>query len=591
MNGPEKPSPAKIWLIDDKDLSFQGTAIRSHETDSGIKTATSNSLPDYCVMLDHDRTTDSAILTDESKPDDDFGALRPGGALNLLSWEAFALLSQYAGVGLVYGVFAALQYPLFQNYLHMEGYQTASYNVLTALGWSSKIFFGILSDCFPIFGYQRRPYMVLGWAICGTCCALMAVTPFPKPYYGKAELVRVPKANMTADDLAFINVDAPTSGGFFIVMSMVASLGYVMADVAADAMVVQYAQREPAAIRGRVQTAIYLTRDSFSMIPMLLVGFCMNDFKYGGTFSWSMSPNLVYAILVVPCVLAAYSAFSLMVEDKVEHVPLRDYLGSAWMLLQQRVVWQIAAFKFINTILAGYTSTLTDPVSSLWVHVQPIINTTFQIVYQLIRVVTMFTIGRYALSWDWRATIAACTVILVVMDTAINYAAIWDVQRNQYLQNVVASLEALPSAAVFLFGGYLLVEIPDVGNEALVYALMTSCQNLATPLSTVLAKTVDSFFDARLADIQRDDTTVRWQVTYSFTAAALFKLASLAFLGLMPRQKAYVQVLKRTGSLSPVAAAIVLVVFFGGYFYNLTTNILSVFPSTSCLRVAGGKGC
>ncbi|KAF0714191.1 Aste57867_3996 [Aphanomyces stellatus] len=396
---------------------------------------------------------------------------------------------------------------------------------------------------------------------------------------------------MTAEDLKHINADAPSSGGFFIVMSMFASLGYVLADVAADAMVVQYAQREPAAIRGRVQTAIYLTRDSCSMIPMLIVGFCMNDFKYGGTFSWSISPNIVYGFLVVPCVLAAYSAFALMVEERVERVPLRDYLGSAWMLLQQRVVWQICAFKFINTLFWGYNSTLMDPVSSLWVHVQPIVNTSFQIVYQLVRVVSMFAIGRYALNWDWRATIAWCTVLLVVMDTALYYVAVWDIVRDQYFQSIISSLEAVPTACIFLFGGYLLVEIAEVGNEGLVFALLTTCSNLATPLSTVLAKTVDSFFMARLSDIQRDDNAVRWEVSYSFIAAASFKLFSLVFLVLMPRQKAYVHVLKRTGSLSTPAAAIVLIVFVAGYVYNLTTNILSIYPSTSCLRIAGGKGC
>ncbi|KAF0714572.1 Aste57867_3807 [Aphanomyces stellatus] len=522
---------------------------------------------------------------------DDYGALRPGGALDLLSWEAFGLLSQYAGVGILYGVFSALHYPLFQNYLHMEGYQTASYSVLVWLGWSSKIFFGILSDCFPIFGFKRRPYMVIGWTLCGTCCALMAVTPFPKPYYGKASLVHVPKANMTAEDLKFINLEAPSSGGFFIIMSMLASLGYVLADVAADAMVVQYAQREPAAIRGRVQTAIYFTRDTFSMVPTLLVGLCMNDFKYGGTFSWGIEPNLVYAILVVPCVLAAYSAMALMVEDQVEPVHFHDYMQNAWRLLQKRVVWQIFGFKFLNTLFYGYNSTLSDPVSSVWIRVQPIVSTGFQIASQLVRVGAMYGIGRFALSWDWRVTIAVSTVVLVSLHSFSYYLAIWNVVRNQYILSPIQMLEAVPSACIFLFGGFLLVEIPDVGNEALVFALMTSCQNLANPLSTVLAKTVDSFFMARLSDIQRDDTTVRWQVTYSFVAAAAFKLFSLVFLVLMPRQKAYVQILKRTGSLSRVAAATVLVVFFSGYIYNLTTNILSVIPSTSCLRIAGGKGC
>ncbi|CAK5029946.1 unnamed protein product, partial [Aphanomyces euteiches] len=140
--------------------------------------------------------------------------------------------------------------------------------------------------------------MVLGWAICGVCCLVMAILPFPAPYYGQPGLSSL--ANLTAEQRKFINEGAPTSANLFIVLSMVASLGYVMADVAADAMVVQYAQREPAAIRGRVQTAIYFTRDSFTMVPMLVVAFCMNDYKYGGSFSWSIGPNVVYAGLTIP---------------------------------------------------------------------------------------------------------------------------------------------------------------------------------------------------------------------------------------------------------------------------------------------------
>ncbi|CAK4244151.1 unnamed protein product [Aphanomyces euteiches] len=73
--------------------------------------------------------------------------------------------------------------------------------------------------------------------------------------------------------------------------------------------------------------------------------------------------------------------------------------------------------------------------------------------------------------------------------------------------------------------------------------------------------------------------------------AAAFKLGSLAFLVLLPRQKEYVQVLKRTGSLSKLAGGLVVFLFLLGYAYNLTTNLLSIYPSTSCLRIAGGKGC
>ncbi|CAK4128970.1 unnamed protein product [Aphanomyces euteiches] len=354
----------------------------------------------------------------------------------------------------------------------MEGYQSQSYKVLISLGWASKIFFGILTDCLPIFGCKRRPYMVLGWAICGLCCLIMAITKFPDPYYGKPGLRGL--NNLTAEQLKYINDDAPTSADLFIVLSMIASLGFVMANVAADAMVVQYAQREPIAIHGRIQTAIYFTRDTFMMVPMLVVGFCMNDYKYGGPFSWRIGPNALYAGLTIPCLVGVYAAFALIVEEKAVSMTFRQYLHDLWELLQLRVVWQICAFKFFNLIFGSYISTLADPISSIWVHVQPLVATSFAIVAQFVRVVVMFIIGKYALSWDWRITMAISTVILVVMDTFIRTVAIWDVYRNQYFQNVRIALESIPNAFIFLFGTYVIVEIVQIGNEGTVYALVGS---------------------------------------------------------------------------------------------------------------------
>ncbi|KAG9403272.1 hypothetical protein AC1031_005918 [Aphanomyces cochlioides] len=568
------PGQPKIWLLPPNETEQSIQLSGTTEVSSGN---------DYCAMLEASKCTKSAeIPTDDENGS---GALRPGGALNLFSSEALGLLSQYAGVGILLGVFNALIYPLFQNYLHMEGYQSQSYKVLISLGWASKIFFGILTDCLPIFGYKRRPYMVLGWAICGICCLIMAITKFPDPYYGKPGLRGL--NNLTAEQLKFINDDAPTSADLFIVLSMIASLGFVMADVAADAMVVQYAQREPIAIRGRIQTAIYFTRDTFMMVPMLVVGFCMNDYKYGGPFSWSIGPNALYAGLTIPCLVGGYAAFALVVEEKAVSMTFRQYLRDLWELLQLRVVWQICAFKFFNIILGSYISTLADPISSIWVHVQPLIATSFSIVAQFVRVVVMFIIG----NWDWRVTMAISTVILVVMDTFVRSVAIWDVYRNQYFQNITIALESIPNAFIFLFGTYVIVEIVQIGNEGTVYALVGSISNLASPLSIVLAKLVDSLWHATLKDIQRDDSTVRWQVTYAFICAACFKLFSLAFLFLMPRQKAYVHLLRRTGGSSPVAGCLVVAIFAFGYIFNLVSNILSIFRSTSCLRIAGGKGC
>ena len=38
--------------------------------------------------------------------------------------------------------------------------------ILLTLQVCLQILFGFLSDCFPIFGFKRRPYIILGWVMC-----------------------------------------------------------------------------------------------------------------------------------------------------------------------------------------------------------------------------------------------------------------------------------------------------------------------------------------------------------------------------------------------------------------------------------------
>ncbi|KAG9401086.1 hypothetical protein AC1031_009846 [Aphanomyces cochlioides] len=96
-----------------------------------------------------------------------------------------ALFAQYAAIGVVLSMLPALQYPIFNNYLKLEGYQTASYGQLVTLGWSFKVFFGMLSDCCPIFGYRRKSWMLIGWTVTMVCLAIMTFTSLGDPYCGR----------------------------------------------------------------------------------------------------------------------------------------------------------------------------------------------------------------------------------------------------------------------------------------------------------------------------------------------------------------------------------------------------------------------
>ncbi|RHY50259.1 hypothetical protein DYB38_013845, partial [Aphanomyces astaci] len=121
--------------------------------------------------------------TEAKSPKDlEEGALTEGGALNLWSREAFALYFQYGAIGIMYGILPALNYPIFNIYLNLEGYQTSSYKVLTSIGWSFKVIFGLLSDCVPIYGYRRKSWMLIGWTITMICLSVMTFSPFGEPF-------------------------------------------------------------------------------------------------------------------------------------------------------------------------------------------------------------------------------------------------------------------------------------------------------------------------------------------------------------------------------------------------------------------------
>ncbi|CAK4534439.1 unnamed protein product [Aphanomyces euteiches] len=225
------------------------------------------------------------------------------------------------------------------------------------------------------------------------------------------------------------------------------------------------------------------------------------------------------------------------------------------------------------------------------VWVEPFNHCMFMLVTQFLRLVTMFGVGTIALNWDWRKTFSICTVLMALQDFMVNFVATWGYMRWQNAYLGLSSLSAIPQTIIFLFNSYIIVEVADVGNESMVFALMSSFSNLGWPLGTVLAKTFDSFLDANLDSIEDDSTKTRWQITYSLLASSAMKLATLALLAMLPRQKSFVHSLKRMGNSSQSVPVILVCCFALGYVVSFVSNVLSILSGTQCLVLAGGRGC
>ncbi|GMF36676.1 unnamed protein product [Phytophthora fragariaefolia] len=519
------------------------------------------------------------------------GALREGPPPDTKSKNYFGFLFQYAGAGLIYSVLYSLTYPFLNNYLRMSGIATASAYVLIALPWSLKTFFGIITDCYPIFGYRRRPYMVIGWAVCSVCSFVMAVLPEEDPYYPDNSWASLSESELTPEQIAEINYDAPNAGIKFVLLMIVANLGMVLSFTACGGTLVELSQREGEKRRGDLQTMIWVARDAGGVVASALVGFGLNSEEYGGTFAGSIRVGGLMGICTATSLITGAVAWFCIEEEKVERRSMRMELGKLFDLIQYRVVYQVLAYQFFGNMFSYVSVTASTPLQSVWLTISPVNSSIATIISTFISMASLLAVRQWGLNWNWRWMIVITELAVVFVDCIPTFLTIWDVVRSQWFWLGVPLLEQVPTNIGFIVSTYCMVEIMEEGNEAAFYGLVVAVSSLASPFATVITKNIDANFDIATADLQRDDTEVRQQVTYAYLCSYACKIFSTLFVLLIPRQKAETQEMRRNGGKSKLVGVIVVIIIAFTYVWTIMTNIMSIFPSTSCYQIAGGDGC
>eukprot|EP00644_Phytophthora_capsici_P013593 jgi/Phyca11/18070/fgenesh1_pg.PHYCAscaffold_33_\ len=402
------------------------------------------------------------------KPDMENGALREGKPLKLLSVECIGLLAQYAGVGFLAGIIPGVIYPVLQGYLNAEGTTVVSATVLVQIPWCYKMFFGVISDCFPIMGYRRRPYMVMGWVFCIAILLIMASMSIPDPYYGDPAMHSIDEEDWTDDQIDSINADAPNSAGKYVVPMMLASFGYLMSAV---------------------------------------IAFFMNGEEYAGSFSFSLSFQelmLISGVICAPLVLVSW--FLLNEERVVDKPSFGEYMASFWALLQKRAIYQIVAYKFFSGVFNSFNIVSSSNIKLYWVHATPFNNSFMTIVGTVFYAITLALTGKYGLDWNWRTIIIVTMCGALSIDAFMTMFTVWDVVRNQWFWLGVPVIEYLPDGIRFMIATYVVVELAEPGHEGALYGLLTATTNLTTPFGRSMAKLVNAQFHVWLKDIQADTT-------------------------------------------------------------------------------------
>ncbi|KDO18123.1 hypothetical protein SPRG_16500 [Saprolegnia parasitica CBS 223.65] len=505
----------------------------------------------YVHSIDKDKdakAVDGDYDATKTPEDLENGALREGDAPVYTSPEILAILYQYAMIGIVYGGVPAMKFPILASYFQLETNVLSSASALMTLGWTIKVFFGMFNDCFPIFGYSRKPYMFIGWTLCAAILVYIACKPAGEP-----------GSNADGSQLALLC----TIVGFC----------YVMADVAQDGLMLTYAQREPLAVRGRLQSLIYSTRSFFMAIIYLICGLCLNSKPFSGDFDWDIGINGYFWILAVPSIINVPVIWFFVKDTKRERVPVGIYFAKFWHLVQLRAVWQVLCFNFLFSFFTGNIgSTATYYVSLHWAKVENLNNQIMGVIGQIIFAFVLMLTGIYGTHWNWRYVLVITVVTANVIDATAQFCTIFAIVRNQWFYLGVPIMENIPIGINFVIGTYVIVELAEAGSEGVMYGLLTTVTNLPSTFGAMITNIIDGQFKYNVALIKQDADETRVQVAYTYLISYLFCIVGCSLVCLLPPQKAAVAELKKHGGRHPVVAT-------------------SMFESTRCLPLAGGRGC
>ncbi|KAJ0395455.1 hypothetical protein ATCC90586_007921 [Pythium insidiosum] len=519
------------------------------------------------------------------------GAIREGGAPNLFSREYFGLLVQYAAVGLIDGVLPSTIYPFLQVYLNSSGSTTSAASTLVQLPWSFKVFYGMLSDCLPLYGYRRRPYMVIGWTVTFVMLLVMGLSPQGKPYFMDPQYRHVPPSEYTPEIEATLNRGAAESGGKYVVLMMFAAFGYLISNVSADSIVVELAQREPLEVRGRTQTTIYTVRTVFNVLALVVNAFAFNGEEYGGAFGFSLSFPALMLILAVCVVPVIPMTWVFIHEQQYPRVDFDNYITLLWEIIQTRAVYQVIAYSFLQGVCWSFSYTSLYPIQNYWAKVTPLNEKITGLLANVIYALAIWLTGRYGLHWSWRTIPLVTTLTIVALDSVCTMFTVWDVVRNEWFWLGIPVIEQLPYGMNFIVSTFVSVELVVEGHEGAMYGLLTTVANLTGPFSNSITITVSSLWDLSTERIQNDTHEVRRDVSITIWLMYLVNLSSLCWLFLLPRQKEETQMLKRVGGSSRFMGILTVGYLSFALMWSVITNIMAIFPTTACLTIAGGRGC
>ncbi|ETV96444.1 hypothetical protein H310_10196 [Aphanomyces invadans] len=516
-------------------------------------------------------------------------------APNYLGKTVLGHIIQYFVIGMLLGSISSLNGPFFATYFHMDPAQANLAKAFTAIVWSCKVGFGIVTDCFPIMGYRRKSWMVIGWTLCLISMLVLCCKDHGAPYVPDARLLAT-KRNLTASEKAQVaspNVHAPNNGLVAAAMCGVVTVFYVMADVAADSMIVEMSLKEPDHKRGRLLAYVYGSRNLGSALVQVMIGSFLNSPMYGGDYAWGLSVNEFFAVLTAPVALMLPVVLFMLKEVHRPVVNCPQYLAEFWHMVQTRPFWQTLLYAFFFNLLSSVVFVAATPVVKYeWAEVDSLHNRWMTALSAVLNLIGLWFVSHVVNQCNWRRNIVVAMLIYVTIGATVDFFTIYNVVRSEWLTLCCGAINSIMDGVYFLSGCIINVELAQEGKEGVTYGMLTTMANVAyvfTPFIGHILMTPFTLDDE--VKNEYDSPKKRYLVAVPLIIGYSCSIVACGFVLLLPKQREHIRFMKAYGGRQPVWAGLTLCICFASVVFTAVTSILSVFPTTRCLALGGGTDC
>ena len=371
--------------------------------------------------------------------------------------------------------------------------EVAALTGITAIPWIVKPLFGFLSDGLPIFGYRRRPYLILSGLI-GTASWLA---------------------------LATLVDDALTA----TIVILLTSLSVAIADVIVDSLIVERAREESLSRSGSLQSLSW----GASALGGLLTAY------FSGMLLQHLSSAQVFEITATfPLIVSAVAW--LISEEKVskndteaKESPVKDQIKQLWGALKQKQIWLPIAFLFVWQATPTADSAFFF-FSTNELGFEPEFLGRIRLVTSFASLAGIFLFQRYLKTVPFRKILGWSTVIAAVLgmttlllvthtNRALGIDDRWFSLGDSLILTVVGQITWMPVLV-------LSARLCPKGVEATLFALLMSIWNLSGLLSHELGAVLTSWLGVTQSNFDK-----LWLLVI---ITNLSTLLPLPFLGWLP---------------------------------------------------------